>query len=285
MIYLSSSNCKAPRISDSIRSLVAAGFHNIELSGGSNAYPEMEADLLQLKQDNNLHLQLHNYFPPPDKHFVLNLASSDNEIYQRTLDHLKRALDLSLKLGATRYGFHAGFLIDIQAEEAGKGIRKRKLTDSEKGLERFCRGYEDLKAYAAGIELYIENNVISSRNLENFEGKNPFLLTDHGSYNELRQSIDFKLLLDVAHLKVSCNSMGLNFSEQLALLMVETDYVHISDNNGSADQNRPIESGSDLLRELAIFDYKKKTITIEVYDKIDAIKRSYENIHRELFTT
>lgn len=285
MIYLSSSNCKAPRITDSIEELVGAGFRNIELSGGSNLYPELEADLLQAKADYSLNLQLHNYFPPPEKHFVLNLASSDEVIYQRTLEHLKKAIDLSQTLGATRYGFHAGFLIDIKAEEAGQGIRKRSLIERQEGIDRFCRGFEALKQHADGIDLYIENNVISRRNLENFEGRNPFLLTDHEGLEELGDQINFKLLLDVAHLKVSCQSLGLDFSDQLALLMPEADYVHISDNDGMADQNNPVESGSELLREMAAYDYDRKTMTIEVYDQIENIKRSYDSIQRELFTT
>ena len=78
----------------------------------------MVDDLKELKDQFNLNYLLHNYFPPPRDHFVANIASLDQEIYQRTLDHYLQAIDLSKALESRKFGLHAGYLIDFQPGEA-----------------------------------------------------------------------------------------------------------------------------------------------------------------------
>ena len=82
MIYISSSCVKNTKIKDSVEELATNGFKNIELSGGTEYYDNFENDLLELKDKYNLNYRCHNYFPPPKKHFVLNLASPNNETFQ-----------------------------------------------------------------------------------------------------------------------------------------------------------------------------------------------------------
>jgi sugar phosphate isomerase/epimerase len=72
-------------------------------------YDDLLNDLLELKAKYNLTYRCHNYFPPPPKSFVLNLASLDDDIFQMSMDHAKKALELSESLGADKYGLHAGF--------------------------------------------------------------------------------------------------------------------------------------------------------------------------------
>ena len=68
------------------------GFTNIELSGGTEYYDNFENDLINLKKEFDLNYLIHNYFPPPLEHFVLNLASTDKDIYEKSLSHYKRAI-------------------------------------------------------------------------------------------------------------------------------------------------------------------------------------------------
>ena len=127
MIYVSSSCVKYKKIQDSVVALVNHGFKNIELSGGTEYYDGFEDDLLELKARYNLNYICHNYFPPPKCSFVLNLASLDNEIYEKTLNHLVHAIELSKRLDAKKFGFHAGFLVDIKVSEIGQKISKNDL--------------------------------------------------------------------------------------------------------------------------------------------------------------
>ena len=95
MIYISTSCIKANTIKESIISIAKEGFKNIELSGGTKYYPSYETDLIELKNKFQLNYLIHNYFPPPKKPFVINLASLNDEIYTTSINHCKNAIRLS----------------------------------------------------------------------------------------------------------------------------------------------------------------------------------------------
>lgn len=275
MIYISSSCVKNKTIKESVQELVENGFTNIELSGGTEYYDGFEHDLLDLKKKYDLNYICHNYFPPPKEHFVLNLASLDDEVYVKTFEHLKNAIDLSKKLGARKFGFHAGFFIDIKVSEIGKKISKVNLFDKSKSIQRFCDGFREIQELTYDLELYIENNVFSSTNYKTYDGEQFFMLCNHKDYIELKGLIDFNLLLDIAHLKVSSKTLGLNFEDELNYMIKQSDYIHISDNDALHDLNYKLQKDSSLVKLLKKQDLKNKDFTLEIYDDMDAIKETY----------
>lgn len=279
MIYVSSSCVKKELIKDSIAELRTNGISCIELSGGTKPYSELESDLLAAKR-NGVELLVHNYFPPPETPFVLNLASVNQETRTASIDHCKRAIELSALLDSEKFGVHAGFLLDIRVSDIGKKLSLDKLVEEEKAYEMFCRSYGQLVEFSnGGIKLYVENNVLSAENYETFEGTNPLMLTDYGSYHRLAKMIDFNLLLDAAHLKVSCNSLRLDFQQELNQLFELSDYIHLSDNDGLRDNNRPLKKDGQMIRALSqLKDWQKKTITLEIYDDMDSVKDSLNTI-------
>lgn len=277
MIYVSTSCVRNRFIGESVRELAEEGYHNIELSGGTQPYEKLEEELLQLKQKYNLNFLCHNYFPPPEVPFVVNLASLDEEIFQMSMEHLKKAIDLSKKLGAKRFGFHAGFLINIPLDEIGKSIGRNELFPHPPALNKFFSGYKELKKHAGkDFNLYFENNVCSEVNYQNFGNQNPFHLCESESYKELSVKDDFGLILDVAHLKVSCRTLGLDFENELNYLSKMSDYIHISDNDGTKDSNQELKEEGSLFKSLQTLDFEDKIITLEVYDGLAALKSSYE---------
>ncbi len=282
MIYVSSSCLKYENIKDSVEELAQSGFKSIELSGGTEYYQGYQESLLELKNKYNLNYLLHNYFPPSKKNFILNLASLNDEIYQETLEHYEKAILLSRKLDSKKFGLHAGFFMDFNTKEIGGNISLTELYDKDKAIRRFCEGYDYLKEKTGDIELYIENNVISESNAKTFQGQNPFMLTDYNGYEELKSLIDFKLLLDIAHLNVSANSLGLDFAEQLKKMISISDYIHLSDNNGRHDQNRCFSDDSDILHILKDFNFNDKTVTLETNGGISDIRLSQVVLKKSL---
>lgn len=278
MIFVSSSCVNNARIADSVRSLAEAGFKNIELSGGTAYYDGYEKDLSILRKEYQLNYRCHNYFPPPKTPFVLNLASGDQSVIDSSLENIFEALELSREYGASKFGFHAGFYLDIYRSELGKKIEKREMNDKTQAKERFYRNFESVKKQAGDVEIYLENNVVSAENFANYGSQNMFMLTSYEDYEEMRKHIDFKVLLDVAHLKVSCNTLGLPFAEQLHKFLAETDYVHVSDNNGLADQNEGIAQSGDLAALLKMEDGRNKDYTLEVYSGLIDIQSTYKFI-------
>ena len=282
MIYVSSSCVKAKTIKEAVNTLLSKGFKNIELSGGTEYYAELESDLININQDENVNFLLHNYFPPPTSHFVLNLASLNDEIYQKSIDHYKKALDLSNRLDSEKFGLHAGFLIDPKINELGKSINNQIMYDRSKSIDRFCSGLEILNAYTSNTKIYVENNVFSKANKIKFES-NPFLFTDFNGYKELSDKIDFNVLLDVAHLKVSSNSLSLSFTDQFKKLSTKSDYIHISDNDGISDLNNSVIKESEMFNILSTINFENKIITLEIYEKLSLILKSYDLLDKSLF--
>ena len=273
MIYVSSTCIKNKLIKESVEVLANAGFRNIELSGGTKFYTDYEKDLLFLQDKYSLNYQLHNYFPPPQSPFVLNLASLDDKIYKQSIDLCKNAIRLSKILSGTRYGIHAGFLIDINPNEAGKKIAHRNLSNRKKALSRFSKGWEIIRDEAGDdIKLYVENNVFSKTNSKTYLKENPFLLTSYSGYLELKEYVNFNLLLDVAHLKVSVQTLNLDFDNELEKLLPLTEYIHLSDNDGLHDQNKAFEKSSEMLNDLKKYDLSKRIFTLETYSSLEAIK-------------
>ena len=283
MIYVSSACSSYKRISDAVQELAEQGITNIELTGGTNYYNGYEQDLKQLQEKYSLQYLVHNYFPPPTDHFVLNLASLDQAIYQKSLEHCLKAIQLSKKFNCQKLGFHAGFLINVKVKEIGQKIRASQLSDKDKSLSRFQEAWEILQKQAnSGVILYLENNVLSLSNYQSFNGINPLLMTDSQGYLELQQYLNFYLLLDVAHLKVSCNSLDLNFDEQLDKLIPLSNYVHLSDNDGKHDQNKGFTNDCELLHKLKKYDFTGKTITLEIYRQVETIQEQYQLIRNTL---
>ena len=278
MIYVSSSCSKQKKIGAAIRELAEHGFQNIELSGGTEYYEGYEDDISDLKEKYNLNYLVHNYFPPPKENFVLNLASLDDAIYEKSLAQLRKAIRLTRLLGAEKFGFHAGFYVDISVNEIGKAISASHLCNTKQAYERFCRGFNLIKSESKGIEIYIENNVYSKTNFNTYGLQKPAMLISPEEYRELQQHIDFKLLLDVAHLYVSSRSLGFDFNSHLDQMIMETDYVHLSDNDGWHDQNAEFISDSKLLDRIKKKHLKDKTITLEIYTGIDGLKASFDYI-------
>lgn len=275
MIYISSSCVRFDKISESVAFLASHGFKNIELSGGTNYYPEIEDDLVELKHKYNLSYLVHNYFPPPEKHFVLNLASLNDQIFSETINHCQKAINLAEKIGAKKYGLHAGFFIDPSVNDLGKKIKKMPIVNKKDAFKKFCEGFNILNEHKGSIDLYIENNVISASNYQSYND-NVFMLTKSSEYITLKENIDFNFLLDVGHLKVSCQTLGLNFEKEFEALWNISNYIHLSDNDGFHDSNNAISSNSEIFTLLKNHKLPNKVFSLEIYDGLEELKTTYQ---------
>jgi len=280
MIYISSSCISAKKIKDAVLALVQNGLYHIELSGGTDYYTGLQDDLIELKEKFDIHYIVHNYFPPPKQHFVLNLASLDDTIYYNSINHYIQAIELSKKIQSPCLGLHAGFLIDIHKDEIGKKIHYKPIFNKEKAINRFIEAYQILKDIAGDLDLYIENNVFSFSNKQTYK-ENPFFLTCSEEYLELKKYINFKLLLDVAHLKVSAFTHQLSFIEEFQKLSCVSDYWHLSGNDGKSDQNKALSADTLLQSALNQCSIENLNIvTLETYEELKLIHTDHNFISK-----
>lgn len=263
MVLVSTGGFKKLEAFEVAKLFLAHGITSIELSGGAyskNVWTDMKA------LAGCANFQVHNYFPPPKIPFVLNLGSLDANIASLSLEHIKNSIVGANLIGASTYSFHAGFLLDPQVTQLGRKIENKKLFDRDRVKEVFVDRVRGLSEFASGhrIKLMIENNVLSSKNAAEFKS-NPLLMCDPKECDELLQLIpaDVGLLVDVAHLKVSANSLGFSKEEFFGLCGPRISGYHLSDNDGTEDTNQEFDGDAWFWPFLSSqVDY----ISLEVYD-------------------
>ena len=239
------------------------GIHSFELSAG--LYKKgMQRFTQELSK--KYKLQIHNYFPPHKDPFIFNLASLDDDIAAGSIKHAKNAIK-HCQINSKYFSFHAGYLIDPQVDELGKEIRERKINPIDESMEVFVNRVNMLAEYAQkkDIKLLIENNVISYKNFTNFR-KSPLMMVNLEETYEImnKTNSNVGLLIDVAHLKVSANSMGFSKEEYLNEFYDYVSAYHLSDNDGTEDSNCAFNETSWFWEHInKDLDY----YSIEVYKK------------------
>ncbi len=245
------------------------GLMRLELTSSFPHYEGIRAEVLAARQ-RGFQLLLHNYFPPPARGFVINLASENTEIRRRSVDHCLAGLELSAEIGAPYFSVHAGFALDPKPSELGRPVAtggRRALTDAGRSfvevVARLCESAE-----ALGVNLLIENNVLCPGNL--VDGQNELLLgvtaDDIHELFDVVRSRRLGLLLDVAHLKVSAQTLGLDRDASVEELSPYVRALHVSDNDGTVDNNQPFDRGAWFVQHLAKFPRLPCVIETEPLD-------------------
>lgn len=274
MIYISSSSFDFKNLETLLKFCRQNDIKNLELSGGLKFNKNIKKILY--KYADFFNFNLHNYFPPPKKNFIINLGSINENIRNKSTNLCKKAIDICKKLDLKYYSIHAPFLTDFQIKEAGKGLRNRILYDYNEVIKNFKESWKTLSIYSGkNFQLYLENNVLSNKNYLMYEKINPFLLTDYSSYLELKRHIKFKILLDLAHLRVTTQTLKKNFFKEASMFAKNTDYFHISDNNGLRDENNGLKKNSKIYKFIKKYNFSRNSkFTLEIYKDLNLIKKN-----------
>ena len=247
MIFISTGGFKSEKSINTINKLMKKGIYDIELSGGEYEVDQIKKIISEKKLHKSLNLQVHNYFPPPRTPFVFNLGSLDKEISKISMNHALNSIKLASRLKSKYYSFHAGFLLDPKDKELGKKIKKRETYNREIAKNIFIERVNTLAKFAEtkNITLLIENNVLSLNNFQEFK-ENILLMVDESECTEIMHRVrnNVKMLVDVAHLKVSSNSLNFDRISFLKKLDKWIFAYHLSDNNGKSDSNEKIRLDS-----------------------------------------
>lgn len=243
---------------------------NIELGAGI-AY---DSDLLEsVNRANNMGLNflVHNYFPTPEDEFVLNLASDNAAVLEKSRWHCKKAVDLCSRLGCPFYSVHGGFAIELKVEHLGKPEIQAQLSEDlyipyERAYKNFVDSLLEINEYAKtkGIGILIENNVITPLQVKGGQ-KDAFLMTSIDEISSLMQQVDdvnIGLLVDVGHLNVSANACGFDRRDFIRKLTPYIQAFHLSENDGYTDQHLSLRGDSWFLPFLR--DFPEAVFVIEV---------------------
>lgn len=234
---------------------------NVEFSSGI-AYEE---NLESIYINTSISRMPHNYFPAPKIPFVINLGSINEQIRQASINHCINGLRLAHKSNSDFFSAHAGFCVDPEPIELGKKIDIKDVFNKYENRSNFLKSIRSILVVAKKLKIkfLIENNVIAKFNLIN--NINPFLCCESSEINWIFNEINDKnlgLLLDTAHLKVSCKTLKLNLEEEYSNIKQHINCIHHSDNDGFIDNNSILDENYWFLKHM--YEFKKIPHVIEV---------------------
>lgn len=244
--YVSSGAFASRSLPDVIARAERLGIDHLELSSGLEPMDAFDGFVERL-QRSPIRMSVHNYFPPPAVPFVLNLGSVDAGTLAMSREHVKRATALAERLGGQYYSVHSAFCVDFEPEMLGRAhvAQRRFRGDAERTYATFVESLMQLAPVAAGhgLDLLIENNVLTASGDGDLRAAPPVLMTS--AEDMLRVVADvgeanLGLLIDVGHLRVSARTLGLDAGSELATLLPHARVLHLSDNDGSSDQNHAL---------------------------------------------
>ncbi len=247
------------------------GHAGLELSSGFR-FEENLPERVAAARGRNVDLLVHNYFPPPAKSFVLNLAATDPETRRLSLEMCRAGIELCATMGAPFYSVHSGFAMNLTPEQLGQpgqqaDLPGAHLIDHETARNAFRAAVGELAEFAREKEvgLLIENNVITAQQVAAGRGgsllmTNPTELRDF--FDELSAD-NVGLLLDVGHAHVSAQALGFPAEEFFLQLADRVAALHLSDNDGCADSNGKFTAASWFAPYL--HDFAFAPVVIEVY--------------------
>ncbi len=212
------------------------GIRNIELGSGHHYIRDVEK---LLSDYSDLNFIIHNYFPPPEHPFIMNLASQDENVREKSLSICKKAVDLCKIFGFDLYSFHPGFRVETTLN-AGFNLSDYQLVPYEKAFIKFYLSIEELYNYARSRGVNIA--------LENLEHKNPaYMMTHPLEYEEILDLFpDLGVLLDLGHLKIASNRFGFKMDDFINVVKDNVAGIHVHENDGKEDLHLE-PAGSDMV--------------------------------------
>ena len=226
-----------------LEAYIRAGVTHIEFGSRSEYIEDISARRFR---QHGASFIVHHYFPPPRRQLVVNLASQNADILQRSKDHIKKSVAFCHDLGCGLYSFHAGFRAD--PDDRFIFPDPAQVCDYETAFQTFVDSVKEIDEYARGkgVKIAVENNVLAGHNV--VDGQNPYLLLCMADeFREFWGSIgssNVGLLLDLGHLKVSSHWMGFDRDEFVGKVRDRVFAVHMHENNGLEDQHLRLDKAS-----------------------------------------
>ena len=232
------------RISDVLALCKRKGLFQIELGSNHSHDPDpVEA----VRQFNCCYL-VHNYFPAPREAFVLNIASLDEAVYQRSIDHIYRAIEYCERINAPLYTFHPGFLTDPKGANTDSSYydfrfvnRRLETANYEKAFGRMLDAVYRIVPYArdCGIRVAVETEGSVTK-------KEHLLMQRPDEYVRFFQYFspdDIGITLNIGHLHLASRAFGFDKKMFVEIVQEYVTAMELSHNDGEQDEHRPLIPG------------------------------------------
>lgn len=245
MIYISTTFASdQSSVLDVLKLCKHNGIKNLEL--GSNHSNELDVE--QGVQQYDFCYLVHNYFPIPKEPFVINIASADDEIYQRSVNHIFNAINFCQQIGSGLYTFHPGFLTDPDGANKDASNYDFQFEDSylkgktyEEAYDRMVEAVSHIVPYAKarGIRIAIETEGSVLK-------KDHLLMQRPGEYERFFRDFstdDIGINLNIGHLRLASSAFGFEIQKFVDLVADYVVAMELSHNNGLEDEHLPLIEG------------------------------------------
>ncbi len=270
MLFISTSSIKTGSVLEAVDKLTGLT-KNIELTGGNNYDACLQDKLLTIKKERDINFLIHSYFPPPQKHFILNFADTS----KCTRGFIKNTMTYVKMLDIDYYSIHAGLKRDYKLKNElliDPGVKHYSLDNIYENTKWFRKEFPDTKL--ALENLYPNNMNTEIGYLMHIDEIAEFLENNEYTY----------LLLDLGHLKAASRILDFNYLNAVELIFDKyidrVLEIHISENQGKSDNHEMVYS--DSIQYLLIKDYSDLIRDKNINVTIEARNYSIENIRENM---
>jgi len=244
------------KISKAISQLINNKIYNIEL--GSNHIYEKNYNYLLNKNCNFL---IHNYFPVPKKSFVINIASLDKKIRNKSLLQIKKSILFCKKSKAKLFTFHPGFLSDPDGEGSGLNkkydFRWKKINTSKNYEKAWIYMIQSIKKI---IKIAKKNKIrIAIETEGSFKAYNHLLMQKPSEFKKFKKIFkkkDIGINLNIGHLNLASKKFKFNKFEFVKNISEYIVAFECSHNFGRNDDHLPLKKRSWYWKILKDKKYK-----------------------------
>ncbi|KPA10246.1 Xylose isomerase-type TIM barrel domain protein [Candidatus Magnetomorum sp. HK-1] len=290
MIYISSSCFRKNKITEALDLALKYDFKNIELSGGSQYYESCIEDLLKYKKKYEFNYLVHNYFPPPENHFILNISSQNKSLRQKSVEFSKNSIKVSALLGSPMYTIHTGYMTDLHLSHDGEYFlpdHDYNNTHKDISIKYLIESVEILCEYASTLNVKIGlENLFPENSTQNFSLMCTFEdIEEILSYFSSLKNLG--ILLDLGHAYLSSKLLSFNLKSFLNDLMLRYKEkvleIHLSDNDGKKDIHLVPEINSWMDQFIIKESLRSIPITIESRGSdLKSIRKYTDFLNRKL---
>jgi sugar phosphate isomerase/epimerase len=291
--YLSSSCFRNSSVEEAINECISLNVNHVEMSAPHKYQNNQELSVIFKNYlEKGIKFNIHNYFPPQKKNFVLNIASDKEEVRENCNSLVTSTLDLCEVSKSKVYAIHAGYLSNASGINNGFFEFEKKKLSYDLAIENsasFLNKIND-KFSKTKTKLAVEN-------LFPAVSKKLSLFCNLSEIKELMQKLPSSvgLLLDFGHLNVTSNIENFDkfkFLEEYIELFGDRIFeIHMSENNGLKDEHLPVLKGSWQLEALSMiknFNLKSDNEIVICLESRNAnkeeIKESLETINKTYYS-
>jgi len=213
----------------------------------------------------NFEYLVHNYFPIPEESFVLNIASFNDTIRKKSINHIKSAVDFCDTIGAKIYTFHPGFLTDPHGSNILKSDYDFQWDENMLNKANYSKAKSLM--YSAIDEIINYARAKSAKIAIESEGslykKDHLLMQRPEEYEDFitkYESGDIYVNLNIGHLNLASNAFNFKREDFVDLIQNHIVAMELSHNDGIDDQHLPLKKNGwywPLITDPRFYDVPK----------------------------